>query len=129
MTQDIHKKKHTKTHKKSHKLPHKKTRKNIPHLDFYNDVNKHWIQHHRHIPKSRNETNPFILLQNKVNLQVKNTIVKKINREKTKEAIRIKNIYDSMLHTSDEQIESHITSSVSTLNYLREKGDMYPFFA
>jgi len=104
------------------KTKHNKTKKKA---DYYYTVNKHWIQNHRHIPPSRNETNQFVLLQNKVNRQLKHIL----EDDSIKKSNRIKILYQSFLTTPEKQIEKEIHNSITVLHYLRENGSLYDFIA
>jgi predicted metalloendopeptidase len=49
--------------------------------------------------------------------------------DKIKKSHQLKNLYQSFLTTKDKEIEQEIKNSISTLHYLREKGDIYDFLS
>lgn len=100
--------------------------------DFYTYINKRWLDHHKYVPKNRGATNSFILLQNKVDNEIRDLLFKKVFKETTPTARRTKKLFDSMSHWNNALVEKQINDCIFQLNQYRKVGTqeaMYKMFA
>jgi len=116
--------------KKKYKNLHNKTKKYKQKIklqdDYYSYVNYPWIETQT-IPKNRTTTNSFILLQNKVDNEMK-VVLNKIIKEKTPDGIRCKNLYESNIIWNDSLVEKQIYFFIQQLNtYLKNSKNFYEF--
>ena len=116
----------TYTNKKTRKI--RITEKN----DFYTYINKRWLDHHKYVPENRGSTNSFVLLQNKVNNQMRDILFKKVFKETTPAARRTKKLFESMSRWNDALVEKQLNNCIFQLNQYRKLGTqeaMYKMFA
>lgn len=114
------------THKKTRKV--RLTEKN----DFYTYVNKRWLDNHKYVPENRSSTNSFVLLQNKVDNEMRDILFKKVFKETTPVACRTKALFESMSRWNDALVEKQLNDSIFQLNQYRKLGTkeaMYKMFA
>jgi putative endopeptidase len=95
--------------------------------DFYSYINNGWEHHHK-IPNDESSTNLFVLLQNKVDNELKNKVLEAIFKEKTRNASNVKNIYKSSVKWNDDIVEKKINEDVFELNRIcKDDGNLYKF--
>jgi putative endopeptidase len=121
----------TKRHKKQ---KHQKTIKHHRHQitekdDFYTFINKKWLNHHKYVPENRGSTNAFVLLQEKVDNEMRDILFKKVFKETTPTAHRTKHLFESMSHWNNALAEKHLDQCIFQLNQYRREGTMYEMFA
>ena len=119
---------HTKRHK-THK--NKKTRKIrvTEKDDFYTFINKKWLNHHKYVPGNRGSTNAFVLLQDKVDNEMRDILFKKVFKETTPTARRTKKLFESMSHWNNALAEKHLDQCIFQLNQYRRQGTLYEMIA
>jgi putative endopeptidase len=123
----------TNTKKHKNRL-HKKTRKMrlTEKNDFYTYTNKRWLDNHKYVPENRSSTNSFILLQNKVDNEMRDILFKKVFKETTLAARRTKTLFESMSCWNDALVEKQLNNCIFQLNQYRKLGTieaMYKMFA
>jgi putative endopeptidase len=123
--------------KRYKKQKHQKTIKHHRHQitekdDFYTFINKKWLNHHKYVPENRSSTNAFVLLQEKVDNEMRDILFKKVFKETTPTtptARRTKHLFESMSHWDNALAEKHLDQCIFQLNQYRREGKMYEMFA
>ena len=124
----------TRRHKKQ---KHQKTRKHNKNQiteknDFYTFINKRWIEHHKYVPDNRGSTNAFVILQNKVDNEMRDILFKKVFKETSPIAQRTRHLFESMSRWNNALVEKHLDYCIFQLNQYRRRGTqeaMYEMFA
>ena len=121
----------TKRHKKQkHQKTVKQHRPQITEKDdFYTFINKKWLNHHKYVPQNRGSTNAFVLLQEKVDNEMRDILFKKVFKETTPTARRTKHLFESMSHWNNALAEKHLDQCIFQLNQYRRERTMYEMFA
>jgi predicted metalloendopeptidase len=118
--------------KKKYITNQNKTKKNKKLLfnlndDYYSYVNYPWIET-QSIPNNRESTNSFVLLQNKIDIEMKDVLTTKIFKEKTQNDIRCINLYESFVKWNDSLVETQIYSFIQQFNtFLKNPDKFYKF--
>jgi len=99
-----------------------KTKKNKKEIitDYYTFMNKKWLSDHKNIQQNTSGLNSFIVLQNKVDDELTELILKKEFKEKTKSGINTRNLYNSIINIDDRYIENQINIYIGEIQILRE---------
>ena len=116
------------TKKKRHsitKQSHKKKRNNHHHHitiqdDFYNVVNKDWINRHKTQLSKKPVITTFALLQDKVNKEIQDIILDKLKNNR-----QIVNLYKSYMTENDPLIEKYIYENIIELTQIQHTGNVY----
>lgn len=97
--------------------------------DFYTFINKKWLNHHKYVPDNRGSTNAFVLLQDKVDNEMRDILFKKVFKETTPIARRTKHLFDSLSHWNNALAQKHLDQCIFQLNQYRRQGTMYEMIA
>lgn len=121
--------KHSRTKKSLKK--HKKSLKKHIFLqdDYYNSINKSWINDSS-VPKTSTMHNNFTILTHRVSIDLKNLILKKLWNKNTPSSIQCKNLYLSSMQYNNALVEKKMYLYIHDINeYRKNPVNMYKFLA
>ena len=100
----------------------KKRNHHIKHpQDFYTQINEQWILHHQKLTSKKPFVNNFVLLEDKVQKQIKDLVLNKLIKNNKD----ISKLYNSFMIQNDPLIEHYIFSLIGELTEIQNNQCVY----
>ena len=89
--------------------------------DFYKQINEKWILQHQHLTSKKPFVNHFVLLEEKVQKQIKDLVLNKLIQNNK----QIYNLYHSFMIQNDALIENYIFRLIDELTEIQNNHCIY----